>query len=366
MAADPLWINESGGSPSYTAAELRRAQGVVLSHAGTSDRFGARSGVHPAGADALSLSGTTLTVQHLQAVAYPASSTTQGPYLVQLPSHTHTVPAASAQPRKDIVVLRVRDNDEDGSGERDADTVYLTGTAAGSPVEPSVPAGTFRLGTIDVPATGGGDPVLTYSAPFVVATGGILPVRVSGDLPTTGLHEGAYADRWDNDTLYRWSGSAWVAVASAAAYAAAFEPYALGYAGSGSNVTGITSTSFETGTSFGTSFVAPASGAVLITWGGLVRISATGDETIFLGMQVRDGNVVGSGNPIVTASDAETVRYRKPTTSSTSIGETQGDYHTRVTGLTAGAAYNVQLLHRVTAGTGTVSNRRVSITRWIA
>ncbi|MDG4796221.1 hypothetical protein [Micromonospora sp. WMMD1082] len=364
MPADPLFINASSGAPSYNAAELRRALGVLVSQAGSNDRFGARSGVHPAGAAALSLSGFTLTVQHVQAVVYPAASTTQGPYLVQLPAHTHTVPAASAQPRKDIVVLRVRDTDEDGSGERDADTVYVTGTAAPSPVEPSVPAGTFRMGTIDVPATGGGNPTLTYNSPFVVATGGILPVRVSGDLPSTGLHEGAYADRWDNDVLYRWNGSAWQAVASNAAYNAAFEATSLGYNGTNTNVTGITSTSFEAGTSMGATFVAPASGSVLITFGGLVRITATADETVLLGMQVRTGGTIGSGTIVQAVSDVATVRHRKPTTSGNSIGETQASYQTQVTGLTGGSTYNVQLLHRVTGGTGTVSNRRVSIVRW--
>ncbi|WFE45298.1 hypothetical protein [Verrucosispora sp. WMMD1129] len=364
MPSDPLYINESGGAPSYNAAELRRSLGIFGSKAGTADRFGARSGVHPAGAAALSLSGTTLTVQHLQAVVYPAASTTQGPYLVQLPSHTHTVPAASAQPRKDIVVLRVRDDDEDGSGERDADTVYLTGTAASSPVEPSVPAGTVKMGTIDVPATGGGDPTLTYSAPFFVATGGILPVRVSGDLPTTGLHEGAYADQWDDDTLYRWSGSAWTAVASAAAYAAALEPLGLGYTASNTTDSGVTSTTFVAGASIGTTFVAPLSGAVLITFGSLVRITADGNETAYVGAQLRSGGTVGSGTVLVAASDNDTIRCRKFSTTVSSVQEIQAAWTMRVSGLTPGSTYNVQLMHRVTGGTGTISNRRIAVTRW--
>ncbi|MFG1847771.1 hypothetical protein [Micromonospora carbonacea] len=231
MPADPLFINESGGSPEYNAAELRRALGVYASKAGTLDRFGARSGVHPAGGPALTLSGTTLTVGHLQAVVYPAASTTQGPYLVQLPQHTWSVPAAAAQPRKDIVVLRVWDDDEDGSGDRKTDTQYLTGSAAPSPVEPSVPAGAFRLGTIDVPASGGGNPVLTYNAPWTVATGGILPVRTGVDLPTTGIYEGTYADVADVNQLVRWSGSAWDVVAEVPT---AYNTYTPAFTGQGS------------------------------------------------------------------------------------------------------------------------------------
>lgn len=213
MPADPMFVNASEGSPSYTAAELRRALGTLMTKAGTGDRFGARSGVHPAGTNALMLSGTLLTVQNLCAVVYPAANSTQGPYLVQLPQHTYTVPAASAQPRKDVVVLQVWDTDEDGSGERKADTQYLMGVAAPSPVEPTIPAGALQLGTIDVPALGGGDPTLTYNAPYTVASGGILPVRTAAELPTTGRYEGMYCDVRDVDQLVRWSGSAWDVVA---------------------------------------------------------------------------------------------------------------------------------------------------------
>ena len=39
MPSDPLWINASGGSPAYDAAELRRAFGLLLPQA-VGDRFG--------------------------------------------------------------------------------------------------------------------------------------------------------------------------------------------------------------------------------------------------------------------------------------------------------------------------------------
>ncbi|WP_431976185.1 hypothetical protein [Micromonospora haikouensis] len=231
MPADPLFINESGGSPEYNAAELRRAFGMLASKAGTVDRFGARSGVHPAGGPALTLSGTTLTVGHLQAVMYPAASSTQGPYLVQLPQHTWSVPAAAAQPRKDLVVLRVWDNDEDGSGDRKCDTQYVTGSAAPSPSEPATPAGAMRLGVIDVPASGGGNPNLTYVAPWTVATGGVLPVRTAADLPTTGVYEGMYADVADVNQLVRWSSAAWDVVAEVPT---AYNTYTPAFSGHGS------------------------------------------------------------------------------------------------------------------------------------
>ncbi len=215
MPNDPLWINSSGGAPAYDARELRRAMATLLTQAGTVDRFGARSGVHPGGSDAVSLAGSTITVQHTKAVIYEGTDALRGPYLVQLTGTTFTLsPADPSNARKDIVVARVYDHDEDASGQRKADPEYLVGTPAGSPVEPAVPAGAVRLATIDVPASPG-VATLTYNAPYVVATGGVLPVRTSADLPTLGVHEGAYADQRDTDELKRWSGSAWQTVASA-------------------------------------------------------------------------------------------------------------------------------------------------------
>lgn len=207
MPADPLWINASSGAPAYDGAELRRAMAMLLVQ-GVGDKFGARNGVHPGGGNAVTLSGSTVTILHTKAVVYPGLTPTAGPYIVQLPSRTHTVPTADpTNPRKDIVVMRVWDDAEDLSGLRQADTEYLTGTPAASPAEPSVPAGAFKMATIDVPA--GGTGTLTYSAPFTVANGGILPVRNSGERPTLGIYDGFTIFQQDTSELLVRYNSAW-------------------------------------------------------------------------------------------------------------------------------------------------------------
>lgn len=214
MPADPRWINGAGGAPAYNAAELRRTEAMFLVQE-VADRFGARSGVHPGGGNAVILQGNTVTVRDTKAVVYPGLTSTAGPYIVAIEQHTHTVPGADpSNPRKDIVVLRVWDDDEDMSGLRQADTEYIVGTPAASPSEPAVPAGAVRLATIDVPA--GGSPVITYNAPFTVCNGGILPVRNSAELPiSSGIYNGFHV--WDQtlQALQAWNGSAWRTVAMA-------------------------------------------------------------------------------------------------------------------------------------------------------
>lgn len=222
MPDDPLWINAATGAPAYAANELRRLHAMYLTQA-VGDKFGARSGVHPAGGNAVSLSGTTITVLHTKAVVYPGLTSTAGPYVVALQSRTHTLTAADgSNPRKDIVVLRVWDNDEDALGLRQADTEYIVGDPAASPVEKPVPSGAFRMATIDVPQSGGGSAVLTFNAPYTVATGGVLPVRNDAELPggSSGLYDGMM--RWNRDTdqlQVHDGGTTWETLASISAIA---------------------------------------------------------------------------------------------------------------------------------------------------
>jgi len=192
---------------------------VLLTQAGVNDRFGARAGVHPAGMPAVSLAGTTITVRDLKAVVYPGITTVSGPYLVGLPSETHELdPADATNPRVDIVVLRVYDDDEDSSGRREGVTEYIVGTAATSPVPPAPPPGAVLLASVLVPVSGSGDPVLTYEAPYTVASGGILPVRTDLELPagSSGLYDGSPRWRQDTHVLEVYDGAgAWLEVGRA-------------------------------------------------------------------------------------------------------------------------------------------------------
>jgi len=198
MPADPLWIAASGGAPEYNPQELRRAQAAYLSQGGTGTRFGARSGLHPASGNAVTFSNPTITVNNLKGVIHTGITSLTGPYVFQLPSHTHAIVAAHASlPRKDLIVVRVWDDDEDSSGLRQLDTEYVTGTAAASPAEPSLPSNSFRIATIDVPANNTAGATVTNNYPIAVAAGGVEVVRTDSEL--TGTASGVY------DGMLRWN-----------------------------------------------------------------------------------------------------------------------------------------------------------------
>jgi hypothetical protein len=209
---DPLWINcPPSGGPQYTAAELRQDMAFGGMWGGRS--MGARQGVRPGGTQwNVTLSGTTITVWAGVGIVDPGLSQGQGPYWVALPAdETAALVAAHAtSPRKDIVVVRVYDTDEDGSGLRLARSEYIPGVAAPSPSEPAVPAGSVKVATIDVPAQGGGSPVVTMNSPYTVAPGGVLPVRNVTELTGVTGYPGMAAYVLDGTGLVIWSGSAWV------------------------------------------------------------------------------------------------------------------------------------------------------------
>lgn len=237
--SDPLWINVNAGAPEYNAQELRRAQAMFLA-SGVADRFGARGGVRPTGSTIASITGTTWTVQNLNAVVYPGITSLSGPYVVQHPQEAGATTAADGtNPRIDALDLQIQDDDEDASGERRARIVYVNGTPAGSPVAPAATANSLRIATILVPAGGAPSPSLTVVAPFTTALGGILPAATSAALPAAGRYEGMYADQADTDALRRWNGSAWEDVASAAVHSGAAVTLDTFDGGAGTNVTTI-------------------------------------------------------------------------------------------------------------------------------
>lgn len=102
----------------------------------------------------------------------------------------------------------------------------------------------------------------------------------------------------------------------------------------------------------GTAFVAPRSGKVLIHIAA--RIDNSGANSTFVSFAVRQGNVVGSGTSVLAASDTRALENNN-------VNQIMGGCAFLVTGLTAAADYNVQLEHRVTAGTGTLDNRLVTV-----
>lgn len=95
-------------------------------------------------------------------------------------------------------------------------------------------------------------------------------------------------------------------------------------------------------------FVAPTSGKVTLHYDSLAQNS--GPNFSYASPQVRAGSTVGSGTVFLAAADENALTHNG--TAALRYGGSL-----QVEGLTAGATYNVQLLHRVTAGTGTYSRK---------
>lgn len=215
MPNDPAWINADAGAPEYNARELRRLDATLMVP-GVLDRFGARSGVRPGGLDAVTIAGTTVTVRDLCAVVYTAAGGTQtGPYRVALQEETHALdPADGTNDRIDAIDLQVRDDDEDASTFRDARSVYVVGTPGATPTPPALTDNSVRLAEVLVPAGGTPSPSVTYVAPFIVALGGVLPVRDATERPTVGLYDGMVLFRLDTGAIETREAGAWPIAAS--------------------------------------------------------------------------------------------------------------------------------------------------------
>jgi len=363
---DPAWVNASDGAPLYSAVELRRLDAALL-YGGVADRLGAHEGVRP-GPDPVSLSGTTWTVHDTPAVVYPGATSTSGPYRVALLSTSGSVNAAAAQPRKDIIVCQVQDDDEDSSGQRRARPVYMAGEASASPVEPTVPDGAFRLASIDVPASGGGSPTLTVTTPHSVAAGGILPVRNSAGLPSVGVGNGMFAWQKDTKALLAYDGTSWKVLRYAA-------PQTPQRAANLSVFSGMNNTSFAaTATPAGLSFTAPETGrGLLVCQARMFLICSAAADRILLGTPW-----LGTGSTI-NAGTAVPIEGSTPPSDDLVFAEARGDNDNVapahvpgqgcatyvVDGLTPGSVYNVSLRYRLTINPNTtylIEDQRV---RWV-
>lgn len=117
-----------------------------------------------------------------------------------------------------------------------------------------------------------------------------------------------------------------------------------GYAGvwDGSNVVGFNSTTYIPGTPVvGVTFVAPTSGAVLLTWGARLRLDSATAVTVLASVETRTGGTIGSGTVVQSASDDAALETGEATLSRIAASMSRD-----VTGLTPGATYNTRVVHR--------------------
>lgn len=107
----------------------------------------------------------------------------------------------------------------------------------------------------------------------------------------------------------------------------------------------------------GVAFVAPSSGKVEVSIYGDV---ANSGGICLLGWRVRTGTTVGSGT-VVDGSDTGDTHADVGRIVASSIRLGAGSHAIVVSGLTPGANYNIATYHSVTASTGTIRTRAVTV-----
>lgn len=201
------------GAPSYSGRKARQALMAPHLAGATSARpLGARSGVRPGtSTTTVTATSTTWTVAPHAGVLDLETAAEAGPYGYAIDANvTGSVNAAHASlARVDLISVRLDDPAEsDGSSTPGVVVVYTAGTAGAG--TPATPARCMVLATINVPASGGGSPSVTWVAPVAVAAGGITPAS------TTSFGSGQYVGQFIDDPtfgLLRWNGTAWRRVA---------------------------------------------------------------------------------------------------------------------------------------------------------
>ncbi|MFE6774846.1 hypothetical protein [Streptomyces sp. NPDC057702] len=166
----------------------------------------------------LHLSGTAAT--SMQARLSPGqvwvsgtSTGAQGGYPVTVDADTLLTFADghASLPRVDAVVIRVYDNDYDGSGQYAATLEVLQGTAAAAPSAPAVPRNAELLYQVAVPAGASAAKGVTWASAitdrrrYTAALGGIVPA--AGGAAHNGAYVGQYRDA--GGRLERWDGTRW-------------------------------------------------------------------------------------------------------------------------------------------------------------
>lgn len=205
-----------------TAQQERQAK-AAQHGAGANRRLGGRSGFRTdTPSNILTATSTTWTLGPCAAMLDPGASTHQGMYGWSTDANeTGSVTAADADnPRKDIVYIQVNDSSAgDGSGALTAEVEYLAGTAAASPVAPTLPARSFLVGTISVPVSGGGSPTVVLNTARYASAGGILPVEdTSGLSHSKGLP--VFTDRLQISDGTNWARTGTLPYSDAALYSA--------------------------------------------------------------------------------------------------------------------------------------------------
>jgi predicted secreted protein len=130
------------------------------------------------------------------------------PYAIDAAVVSATVRAADAFARVDLIWVRQDIPLEDGQAAPAVVPGYTYGTVAGTP--PATPARCMVLAWVNVPASGGGSPTVTWKAPYCAGAGASIPVSSQAERDALVSYDGLSVYRLDTHVAERYNGSAWV------------------------------------------------------------------------------------------------------------------------------------------------------------
>jgi hypothetical protein len=216
---NPPMFLRGGGTSQHPAEDMRQMLESLVS---------GRGGIVDSGDFAVTQNGTpnmSVNVATGKLFLPGTENTYQGVYHCENRGSLNvTVPAANAtNPRKDMIVARIRDNDY-GSGPTNSFAIELIqGTAAASPVDPTIPDNCWVIARIAVGAavtTIVTANITDLRTSYLHASGHIgqqglatglngVQICTTGTLPTVGIKAGQLAWCTDNEGMWRYNGSTW-------------------------------------------------------------------------------------------------------------------------------------------------------------
>jgi hypothetical protein len=212
MALEATWFN----GVLYDAQDTRHGTTVFAGASRTANR--SRNGVKYTNGDDMqvTVSGSTATIKPGLAFLEVSQGLQDG-YVIRNDANHNIVldPSHATLSRYDIIWLRIRDTDLDGTGVKAADFGFTKGADSSSPVEPAAPANSMVLARLLIPPASGTITV-TDRRPWLSALGGVaryesgiptdLPDGVPFYLSGTGkmgyMHSGL--ERWIYDPSISW------------------------------------------------------------------------------------------------------------------------------------------------------------------
>lgn len=196
-----VWpIAAVSNSPLYSGRMLRQAGSVNKAGATATRPLGARSGVRPG------TSTTTCSATSTVWTIGPHAGTLDVEVAAEAGAYDYAVDAAvtgamtaahATLARTDILWMRVDDPPEDSTTVPAVVAGYTANPSAGTGLPPATPARCMVIGWVNVPASGGGSPTVTWKAPFAVSAGAAIPVRTLAERDALAKYAGLQVIRLD-------------------------------------------------------------------------------------------------------------------------------------------------------------------------